>query len=345
MSVTGVDPPGIETASVGRWLRSIDPTVETLSATMIAGGRSNLTFLVNDSAGRTFVLRRPPLGSVLATAHDVGREYRILKALAPTPVPVPPVVGFCENEEVIGAPFYVMGFVPGLVLSTRAEASEFATSRRRPLSLHLVDVLGVVHGVVPDHVGLGELGRTEGYLDRQLRRWHSQYEQSRTEELPVLEEVHRRLLAQQPPQRYTGLVHGDFRLGNMIVAEDGTISAVLDWELCTLGDQLADLGWLVSSWVEAGEDSSSAFPPASSAPGFATRRELVDRYAASTGRDVSDLPYYVAFSYWRSACIGTGVLNRYRRDAMGAIDFDIDQHARSIRDTADRARDALDELA
>lgn len=335
--------PGIEMGSVTTWLVGAIPGIEPpLAFVLIAGGRSNLTYLVEDAAGERFVLRRPPLGNVLATAHDMGREHRIIGALVSTDVPVAPVVGICADASVNGAPFYIMRFVEGPVLASRDDALAYPAADRRLASFELMDVLGRIHAVDPDAVGLGTLGRREHYLQRQLARWHTQYEQSKSVDMPVLDEVYRRLSAAVPDQTHTGLVHGDFRLGNMILGEGGTIRAVLDWELSTLGDVLADVGWLMSSWVEHGETSASPFTPASSAPGFATRLEMAEEYGRVTGRDLSLLPYYIAFSYWRSACIGTGVLARYRADAMGAVDFDIEQHARSIGDTAQRALTALE---
>jgi aminoglycoside phosphotransferase (APT) family kinase protein len=341
--VTDVEPPGIDRARVTEWFADALPAVKPpLRFTLIAGGRSNLTYLVEGVDGRQVVLRRPPLGSVLSTAHDMGREHRVIAALAATDVPVADALGFCADETVNGAPFYVMSYVPGPVLATRDEALEYPEPLRRPVTEDLIAVLARLHRVDPDAVGLTTFGRKEGYIERQLRRWQTQWEKSKETELPVIDEVHTRLAQAIPPQRWTGIVHGDYRIGNMIVGSDARLHAVLDWELATLGDTLADIGWLISSWLEPGEDTASPLMPASSAPGFPTRVELADWYARETGRDLSDLPYYVAFARWRGACIGAGVLARYRADVMGGIEFDVEQQAQSVIAGAERARDALD---
>ena len=336
-------PLGIEVSGVTAWLiRAIPDAKAPFSFRLIAGGRSNLTYLVQDAADQRYVLRRPPLGSVLATAHDMGREYRIIDALADTDVPVAPAVAMCDDATVNDAPFYIMKYVEGPVLATRTDALAYPEADRRTASSTLMDVLGRIHAVQIDEVGLGTLGRRENYLLRQLARWQQQYEKSKSVDIPVLDEVFRRLAASVPEQTHTGLVHGDFRLGNMILGPGGTINAVLDWELSTLGDVLADVGWLMSSWIETGEESRSPLTAASTAPGFASRREMAEAYAGATGRDLTLLPYYLAFSYWRSACIGTGGVARYRAAAMAADDFDVDQHARTIVETAQRALTALE---
>ena len=336
---------GVDVGRATEWIvEHVPDVVAPLSLEFISGGRSNLTYRMADAAGRQLVLRRPPLGNVLHTAHDMGREHRIIAALAPTDVPVAEALGHCDDVTVIGAPFYVMAFVPGVVLATITDAEAYPTASRGPVAEDLIDVLCRLHAVDPDRVGLGTLARKEGYIERQLKRWNTQFEQSKTRELPVLTEVHRRLAARVPPQRWTGIVHGDYRLGNMIVGPTGDLRAVLDWELATLGDTLADVGWLLSSWLEPGESSSSPFAPPTTAAGFPTRAELAERYARTSGRDLSDLPYYVAFSRWRSACIGEGVLARYRSAVMGEVDFDIEQQARSVEASAFAARHALDGL-
>jgi aminoglycoside phosphotransferase (APT) family kinase protein len=341
--VTVRDHPGVDLPRVTDWIvATIPDVVAPLAVEFISGGRSNLTYRIVDGAGRELVLRRPPLGNVLQSAHDMGREHRIIAALAPTDVPVAEALGYCDDLAVNGAPFYVMGFVGGAVLATITDAEAYPEASRRPASDDLIDVLCRLHEVDPDAVGLETLARKDGYIERQLKRWHRQFEQSKTRQLPILDEVHRRLAEQIPPQRWTGIVHGDYRLGNMIFGPDGGLRAVLDWELATLGDTLADVGWLLSSWLEAGQVTSSPFAAPTTAPGFPTRAELDDRYARTSGRDLSDLPYYLAFSRWRSACIGEGVLARYKSAVMGEVDFDIDQQAASVEASALAARDALD---
>lgn len=334
----------VDLARVTEWFDShVSAAQPPLTVRLISGGRSNLTYLIEDAKGRPFVLRRPPLGNLLSTAHDMRREYRIIAALAETDVPVAEALGFCDDPSVNGAPFYVMGYVAGVVLNTVEDALAYPEASRAAAAAEFIEVLARLHSVDVDTVGLGTLGRREGYIERQLRRWYTQWQQSKTRELPPINEVHQRLAAAIPPQRSTGIVHGDYRLGNMLLGPSGELRAVLDWELATLGDTLADLGWLISSWAEPGEATTSPFPPPTVAPGFPSRREMADRYQQHTGRDLSDLPYYVAFARWRSACIGEGVLARYRAGVMGDLDFDIDQQARSVAAQAEAAKEALDD--
>jgi aminoglycoside phosphotransferase (APT) family kinase protein len=315
--------PGIHPERVTDWLRDhLDRLIPPLDFSLIVGGHSNLTYRVTDSAGGVYVLRRPPLGAVLATAHDMGREYKIISAVGKTEVPVPPALALCEDVEVNGAPFYVMRFVEGYVLvDAIITAQHFTESERARIGESVVDVLSALHRVDPDAIGLGDLGRKENYLARQLKRWRGQWEKSKTRELPAMEEIHRSLLDRMPEQVGATIVHGDYRLGNMLTASDASIAAVLDWELCTLGDPLADLGYLLNNWTEPGEEGPTARGAAlspSSAGGFQSREEVIRRYSELTGRDASGVGYYRAFQYWRLAAIVEGVLSRYLKGVMGA---------------------------
>jgi aminoglycoside phosphotransferase (APT) family kinase protein len=338
-------PEGIDRAGVEGWFSENVEGVELpLAFERIAGGRSNLTFGVADAAGGRWALRRPPLGKRLASAHDMGREHRIISALAPTPVPVPPVVGLCEDESVNGAPFYVMRFVGGPILRVKREAEEaFDEAARRAVGERVVDTLVAIHEVDPDEVGLGELARREDYVARQLRRWQGQWEKSKTTEVPLVEDVHDRLAARIPEQGPATLVHGDFRLDNMILSEAGEIAAVLDWELCTLGDPLADVGLLMVYWTEDGDELVPLFDPPTTAPGFPTRAELRDRYAKRSGRDLSQLDFYVALGYWKLAVILQGVYARYAAGGYGktgATDDSFEHFARLVERLAEGASEA-----
>jgi aminoglycoside phosphotransferase (APT) family kinase protein len=309
---------GINVPEVTDWFEThADGVVPPLSFQLIAGGHSNLTFKVTDRSGRSWVLRRPPLGQVLATAHDMGREHRIISALTDTDVPVAPVVGLCTDDAVNGAPFYVMDFVDGRVLRDVASAEALTPAARGRAGQSLMEVLGRIHAIDPDAVGLGELGRKQNYLGRQLKRWNRQWEQSKMRELPVIDRVFERLSADVPEQLTTGIVHGDYRLDNCMVDEDGEVIAVLDWELCTLGDPMADLGLLMVYWV----DPEDEFSPLAGAPttldGFPRKADLLARYAEISGRDVSAIDYYTAFGYWKLACIIEGVYARYAGGSMG----------------------------
>jgi aminoglycoside phosphotransferase (APT) family kinase protein len=311
------DLPGIDAGRVGRWLGdNVDGLAGPVEFGLVSGGRSNLTYRVTDAAGTAYALRRPPTGGVLSTAHDVSREWRFISAMAPTPVPVPRPVAYCADAAVTGAEFYVMGFVDGLVLADEEAGLALARPARTVAGEDMVDVLVALHALDPVAVGLGDMVRKTGYLERQLRRWQAQIHATEGPETPLLDEVHDLLARRLPPQA-SGIVHGDYRAGNISFGPDGTVLAVFDWELATSGDPLADLGWLAASWADPGEALPSATPSPSAVPGFPARATLVDRYARRSGRDVSDLPYWVAFSRWRIACIGVGVRARYLAGHMG----------------------------
>ena len=314
--------PGIDTTRVTAWLeRHVPGAHGPFAFEVIAGGHSNLTFKVTGADGRRFVLRRPPLGHVLASAHDMGREHRIISGLQRTAVPVAPALGFCDDLAVNGAPFYVMGFVDGYVLRDRAAAEAVLDpAARRTASESLVDTMAAIHAVDLDAAGLADLGRHEGYIARQLRRWYGQWNQQKTRELPAVDRVHDELSRRIPEQGPATLVHGDYRLDNTMVDAHGHVVAVLDWEICTLGDPLADLGLLQVYWTGPGDAASAWNASATTAPGFHDRADLADRYAQVSGRDLTHLPFYVSFAYWKLACILEGVYARYLGGALGARD-------------------------
>jgi aminoglycoside phosphotransferase (APT) family kinase protein len=316
-------PQGIDGPRVTAWFESHAPVRPPLEFDLIAGGRSNLTYRVTDAEGGAWVLRRPPMGHVLPTAHDMTREHKIMSALAPTDVPVPPIVGLCTDEQVNGAPFYVMDYVDGVVARDRVAAEGMSTEQRRQAGRDVTDVLARIHAVDPDAVGLGDLGRKEGYIERQLKRWHSQWQQSQTRPLPAVDEVHDALVARVPPQGPAAIVHGDYRLDNCLLGDDGRIAAVLDWELCTLGDPLADVGLLLVYWAEPGDPHPALLDAPTVLDGFPSRSELIDAYAAASGRDLSGIDYYVAFGYWKLACILEGVCARYKEGVMGGDDGEV----------------------
>jgi aminoglycoside phosphotransferase (APT) family kinase protein len=313
--VDGIDAEGMEV-----WFGAQVPeALAPLTYERIAGGLSNLTYRVTDAAGHEWALRRPPLGKTLSSAHDMGREFKVVSALGSTPVPVPPAVGLCEDETVNGAPFYVMEFVRGPVLRGVAEAEESFPDEdaRREIGLRVADTLAAIHAVDPDAIGLGDLGRKEEYVARQLRRWYGQWEKSKTRELEAIDRVHGRLSARIPAQQGVSIVHGDYRLDNMILSDSGEVAAVVDWELCTLGDPLADVGTLMAYWPERGEPALRFGEPANLAPGFPDRAELAARYAEASGRDLSELDFYLALGYWKLAIILEGVLARMAAGGYG----------------------------
>ncbi|WP_225078840.1 MULTISPECIES: phosphotransferase family protein [unclassified Streptomyces] len=280
-----------------------------LTGRLIEGGRSNLTYAVSDGTSR-WVVRRPPLGHVLATAHDMGREHRVISALHPTEVPVPPPVLLCEDEDVLGAPFYVMEFVEGTPYRTADQLAPLGEERTRNAVLSLVDTLVELHAVDPAEVGLDGFGRPEGFLDRQLRRWGKQLAASRNRELAGVDELHAALGRALPVSPAPAVVHGDYRLDNVLLGPDDRITAVLDWEMSTLGDPLTDLGLLVMYSTPLGMPDSPVSTTAQ-APGHPSAAELVERYAARSGRDVSAVSWYTAFAWFKLAVILEGIHYRY----------------------------------
>ena len=334
---------GIDVERVTGWFVDHVAGVEPpLVFELIAGGRSNLTFKVTDGAGHAWALRRPPTGHVLPTAHDMSREHRIIAALGPTPVPVAPAVGFCDDESVNGAPFYVMGYVDGLVLRDAEAGKALDPDQRRTAGESLVDVLAEIHAVDPDVVGLGDLGRKEGYIERQLRRWHGQFEKSKSREVPVVDEMYERLLAAVPPQGPATIVHGDYRLDNTMLADDGRVIAVLDWEICTLGDPLADVGLLMVYWTDPGDGLAALLASSTLLEGFPRRDEMKARYVERTGRDLSALGFYVAFGYWKLACILEGVFARYAGGAGGGDRSGFEAFAEQVVNLGQMARAAAE---
>jgi aminoglycoside phosphotransferase (APT) family kinase protein len=339
---TAVVPDGIDPDGVEAWFALNVPRASPpLGFERIAGGHSNLTYRVGDTGGHRWALRRPPLGKRLGSAHDMAREHKVVSALGATEVPVAPVVGLCEDDAVNGAPFYVMEFVEGPILRGLAEAESFpGEDDRRAIGERVADTLVAIHAVDPDAAGLGDLGRKEDYVARQLRRWQGQWEKSKTRELPAIDSLHERLSARIPKQGPATIVHGDYRLDNMILTPEGEVAAVVDWELCTLGDPLADVGLLMAYWPDREQAEIALGQPANLAPGFPTREELADRYAERSGRDLSDLDFFVALGYWKLAIILEGVYARYAAGAYGKVDEGIQAFARLVERLVEAADEA-----
>jgi aminoglycoside phosphotransferase (APT) family kinase protein len=339
---------GIDVPKVAAWLDgNISGASAPYSFELIAGGNSNLTFRVIDSVGHQYALRRPPLNHVLPTAHDMAREHRIISALSPTPVPVPAALGLCTDPDVNGAPFYVMNFVDGVVLRDTAIIERlYNDATRRSAGEKLVDVLADLHAVDVDAIGLGDLARKDGYISRQLKRWYSQFQQSAAmgeRTVPAIDEMHAFLSSRIPEQGPSALVHGDYRLDNAVFDKAGTVLAVLDWEICTLGDPLADLGWLMVYWTEPGEKSPLETTP-TAVPGFPTKGELQDRYTAKSGRDLSLLDFYISFGYWKLACILEGVFARYSHGSSGGDTTAWESFAAQVELLGDWAKMAAEKL-
>ncbi|MEV8316862.1 phosphotransferase family protein [Streptomyces sp. NPDC059900] len=291
-----------------------------LTARLIEGGRSNLTYAVTDGTTR-WVVRRPPLGHVLATAHDMKREHRVISALHGTDVPVPAPLLLCEDDAVLGAPFYVMEFVDGTPYRTAQELAPLGAERTRAAVLGLVDTLVDLHSVDPQAVGLGDFGRPDGFLDRQLRRWGKQLDASRNRDLAGIDELHAALGRQLPVSPAATVVHGDYRLDNVLIGDDDRIKAILDWEMSTLGDPLTDLGLLVMYSTRL-ELPDSPISTTAGAPGHPDAAELIERYAARSGRDVSAVSWYTAFAWFKLAVILEGIHYRYTLGQTVGAGFD-----------------------
>lgn len=330
----GMQDQPIQEAAVTAWLGERTEIEPPLTFELIAGGRSNMTFTVTDAHGRRFVLRRPPMGPLLPSAHDMAREHRLMHSLADSDVPVPMMVGLCQDEAVNGRDFYVMDFMDGVVVRDVEIGREFDEQTRRCMSESLVDTLCALHRVDIDSVGLGDLAKREGYIERQLRRWSSQWEKSKTRELPLIETVAATLAERAPVQGEATIAHGDFRLSNCMMEPTGAVMAVLDWELCTLGDPMADLGLLICYWHDPSDLEPTGDAETTGLAGFMTQGEIAARYAAEMGVDLASVDYYTAFAHWRLACIGEGVYARYVGGQQGSQDEELDLD--SMRDAVTR---------
>ncbi|SCF38767.1 phosphotransferase family protein [Micromonospora mirobrigensis] len=311
-------PKGIDLERLAAYLAQHRPELADapVNGTLIAGGKSNLTYLLR-VGDRELVLRRPPLGHVLATAHDMAREHRVISALAPTDVPVPAALLLCADPGVIGAPFYLMERVHGQVLRSRVQTDPLTDGQRRDLAMAMMDTLAALHTVDPASVGLADFGRPDGYLERQVRRWAGQLDRSRSRDLPGIDELRDALAASVPQGVVTGrIVHGDYRLDNLMATVDPVaVRAVLDWEMATLGDPLADLGLLLTYWSVLGDSDLAEGNPVADGigprAGFPTGAELIDRYAGRSDVDVGPLHWHVALGCFKLAVICEGIHYRH----------------------------------
>ena len=317
-------PPGVDMERLLPWFRDNVAKVGRLEATIIGHGRSNLTYRMR-CGDDSWVLRRPPLSHVQATAHDMSREFRILSALAPTDFPAPKPYALCSDESVNGAQFYVMEYVEGFIAVDSVEVSKrFDESQRRKIGEELVDVLVKLHSYVPDEIGLADFGKPEGYLERQVRRFSDQLTEIRYRETPELDELARRLKKAIPPERKAGVVHGDYRLDNAILDDEGHIIAVLDWEMCTLGDSLADVGLLRMYW--GGPTSAQLAIGGVSVvtlPGFPTWEEAAALYESKSGTDLSGLDFYTVLGHFKLGVILENMYKRFLAGGTVGAGFDV----------------------
>jgi aminoglycoside phosphotransferase (APT) family kinase protein len=311
--------PGIAFETLTPWFREHVAPVDELEAQVIGHGRSNITYRLTAGA-QQWVLRRPPLARVLPTAHDMKREFRVISAMKGTAVPAPDAIALCEDTDVTGAPFYIMSFVDGYIpLDPKDVASRYDEGARRHMGEHLVDVLASLHALDPASVGLADFGKAQGYIERQVRRFAEQVETTLTRETPELKELAKRLAKAIPTESDATIVHGDYRLDNAIMNDQGDLIAVLDWEMATLGDPLADVGILYMYWGDAANTGRPSRPGDNasttviSLPGFPTWDEAKARYAAKSGRNVDDLDFYIVLAHFKLAVIVEGIRERFEK--------------------------------
>jgi aminoglycoside phosphotransferase (APT) family kinase protein len=317
------DLPGVDLAALSSWLDTEHPGLRTgeLSGEILAGGKSNLTYRITDG-NTSWALRRPPLAHVLPTAHDMAREYRVISALTETDVPVADAIALCTDVDVLGAPFYLMGFVDGVVLDKPALLRELSAADATSTCEQVADTLANLHAVEPAAVGLSDFGRPEGFLARQVRRWHQQWQASETRPLAELDATVERLNATLPEQSAPAVVHGDYRLTNVMFAPGlERIAAVVDWEMATLGDPLTDVGLLVV-YQDLAQSGDTVMPQMTAAQGFFTSAQMVERYAARSGRDLTGVGWYVGFGYFKLAVVAEGIHHRYLAGKTVGAGFD-----------------------
>ncbi len=339
---------GFETATVEKWLATVSDVRPPLEWQHLPGGHSNLTYLVRDAVGREVVIRRPPLGQLLPRAHDMWREYRVIKALWPTAVPVPEPIAYCDDRSVAETHFYVMGRCGGKALFQAAAVDKWLDHPARARAADIfIDVLAALHAIDPDDVGLSDLGRPDGYVARQLRTWHgswtSQAANARHDDARV-HELHDLLSSRIPEQGPGRVVHGDYGPHNALFLESGEMTAVLDWEIATLGDALADLAYTLNAWVGPGDDPVDVPDSPTALEGFPQRRQLIERYVEMTGADLSQLDYYLAFNFWKKACIVHGVYARYLVGQKGSEGVDLPAMLTRIDSLLDAAADLAEQI-
>ena len=322
-------PEGYKVESVEAWIGENIPALSPpFTWTRLEGGHSNLTYQLEDVNGTLAVIRRPPQGQLLPKAHDMGREWALISALGPTMVPVPEAMGFCETPDVTGAWFYVMGHINGRPLYNNEETLEWVPEEKRPtLANSFVDVLADLHTLDPDDIGLSDLGKRDSYVGRQLKTWYRSWTSSQEGadyDDPRAHELQQFFLNNLPQQGQTRVVHGDYGLHNCLTGPDSTIAAVVDWEISTLGDPLADLTYALNSFPDPTDEIPISPDAATNVSGFPSRSEMAQRYAEKTAHDLSNLDYYIGFNRWKSACILHGVYARYMEGKKSAEGVDLE---------------------
>lgn len=327
-SAGGAGVVGFDVGAIERWLPGVTAVSLPIEWERLPGGHSNLTYLLRDGRGRELVIRRPPEGQLLPKAHDMWREYRIIAGLWPTAVPVAEPIAYCDDPEIAATHFYVMGKVDGEALYTADAASHWLDeAARRRAGESFVDVLAALHAIDPADVGLTDLGRHDGYVARQLRTWYGSWTASVDAaglDDPRVHDLHALFASRIPAQGPARVVHGDYGPHNCLFDRDGAVTAVLDWEIATLGDPLADFAYSLNAWVEPGDAGVYGADPPTALPGFPSRDEMIARYEVATGADLAELAYYRAFNSWKTACILHGVYARYRAGQKSTEGVDLE---------------------
>ena len=341
--------PGYDVPAVEAWIAANVPALKfPLTWTQLEGGHSNLTYRLDDADGRVAVIRRPPLGELLPKAHDMAREWAVISALGPTPVPVPAALGFCDDPAVTGARFYVMGHIDGHPLYNADDTRRYVPTDKRVAMAHsFFDALADLHALDPDAIGLSDLGKKADYVGRQVKTWYRSWTASvepAEYDDPRAHSLHDFFLANVPDQGPARVVHGDYGVHNVLIGKSGVVEAVVDWEISTLGDPLADLAYALNVWPDPSDPTPPVETAATSPPGFPGRKALAARYAARTGRDLAKLDYYVGFNRWKSACIVHGVYARYMAGQKSTEGVDLVGLRASIDRSLELAEQAIARL-
>lgn len=339
---------GYDIPAVEAWVKAnVESLTPPFSWTRLEGGHSNLTYRIKDQNGKEAVIRRPPQGVLLPKAHDMSREWSLISALGPTPVPVPEAIGFCESPDVTGAWFYIMGLIDGRPLYTREETEAWIPlEKREAMAFNMVDVLAELHSLDPDEIGLGDLGKKDSYVGRQLKTWYRSWEASvepAQMDDPRAHALRDFFLENLPDQGKARVVHGDYALHNVLFGPDSRVAAVVDWEISTLGDPLADLAYFLNVWPETEAERALNLGGAG-APGFPPRSALAARYGERTGRNLDYLDYYVGFNRWKSAAIVHGVYARYMAGQKSTEGVDMDALKEQILRSLELSQEAVGRL-
>jgi|TARA_B110000908_G_scaffold26754_1_gene31126 aminoglycoside phosphotransferase (APT) family kinase protein len=340
---------GYDIPAVEDWVKNnVTGLTPPFEWTRLEGGHSNLTYQLKDVNGKDAVIRRPPQGILLPKAHDMSREWSLISSLGPTAVPVPEAIGFCEDPDVTGAWFYIMGLIDGRPLYSAEETLAWIPEdKRQSMAYSFFDVLADLHSLDPDEIGLGELGKKENYIGRQLKTWYRSWNSSiESAELddPRAHELQQYFLDHMPEQGMARVVHGDYGLHNCLFGADSSVAAVVDWEISTLGDPLADLAYALNPWPDPSDEEPPSAESATSVPGFPSRNELAQRYADRTGRNLDKLDYYIGFNRWKTAAILHGVYARYKEGKKSTDGIDLVEMKKRILDSLTLAQEAVDRL-